>query len=118
MERINPQEKSKPIDDAKNFYFNEVIRLRSEYITKTLEKSITQFDYTALLRALIGLVSHTVYYLPESRKYGNKPLKKVIVEFINQKSTDLLKPASIEEGLKISEEYITALQEESICSFK
>ena len=115
--RITPQEKSKPINEAKDDFFNEVIKLRSEYISKRLENTATIFDYTSLLRALLGLVTHTSYYLPESKKYGNKPLKIAIIEYLNQKTT-LLKPSSIDEGLKISEAYIIALQEESICSYK
>jgi hypothetical protein len=116
--RITPQEKSKPINEAKDDYFNEVIKLRSEYISKKLENTVTLFDYTNLLRALLGLVTHTSYYLPDTKIYGTKPLKKAITEFVSQNATMLMKLSSIDEGLKISEAYIIALQEESICSYK
>lgn len=114
--RITPQEKSKPIAEAKDDFFNEVIRLRSEYISRRLEGTHTYFDFTSFLRALMGLISHTLYYLPESKKYGNKPLKKAMMEYLE--SSLRQNTNSIDEGLKISEAYIIALQEESICSYK
>ena len=114
--RITPQEKSKPIAEAKDDFFNEVIRLRSECISNMLDHTYTHFDFTKFLRALLGLVSHTSYYLSDTKKYGQKPLKEAIKEYLDGYGKD--KKHTIEEGLRISEAYIITLQEESICSYK
>ena len=119
METITPSEKSQTISQAKDKLFNELIEKRAGYMQKHIEGVATAFDYTALLGSFFGIVSHTIYYLPKGRKFKNTTLQDASFEFvqrvINNKNIDT---KTRMEGLDLIAEYITALQEESICPYK